>query len=237
MQKFFLLFLSITLSIFNCKYPAEQKLSPVAKLIMAQMEQDALNAYLQDTTRFAWGSFKDNNNGTVTFTGDGNYTGQTITFLKCSQGQTYNSTTNGCDGTATTHRFCSTDTNDCSNNDASKVLGEAFLNGATSEAYTSCNSVGTFAEKTGWRVPTKAELKVIILCGDKNMPADNSLCSSYTAPTVNTTLFPSTVAGYYWTSSSNTDNNHSSWHIYFGYGFPGYASKLNPYYVRCVTTN
>lgn len=154
MQKLFLILLLTNVFLFNCKYPTTEKLTPVIKLLMASAAEEQQRAEASDYTKFTWGSFKDNDNGTVAFTGTN---GTVITFLKCSQGQTYNSSTKSCDGTAGTYQFCSADTNDCSGNDATKVLGDSFLNGATSTAYNTCNGVGTFADKTGWRVPTKSD--------------------------------------------------------------------------------
>ncbi|MEM7183013.1 MAG: hypothetical protein AAF518_19030 [Spirochaetota bacterium] len=68
---------------------------------------------------------------------------------------------------ARTYQWCSVDSDDCYGGITTNELGEGgFLNGATSEAYTSCNNLNTsplggFAGKTNWRVPTRYELATL----------------------------------------------------------------------------
>jgi hypothetical protein len=216
----------------------------------------ATNSYGSTTTTisikigdycYTWGCFTDNMDGTIAFEGAFTYAGKNLTWMKCSQGQTWNSVSNTCFGTALTYRFCSSDTNDCNNGDASKLLGSGFLNGATSTAYNTCDDLnigaGTFG-KTDWRVPTKDELKALIHCTNKTMPAEGSSggcgSSNYTSPAINN-LFPQTVASAYW--SSSVYNISYAWLVAFSNGSTlyevgdyttWYHNKANNYYVRCV---
>lgn len=182
-----------------------------------------------------WGTFTDCNNGTVklavnagTFGGQ-TYAAQTLTWMKCTYGNTYDSGGNTCTGTATTGTFCSTQTNAC--NDGTTLNGSG-----TSGAYTACNSLNATAVygKTNWRVPTKNELKLLVKCtSDTEMVNDASACSSYTSPTTHTSLFPNTGAIYYWSSTTSTLT--TAWTINFDTSDVIASVKNYSGHLRCVS--
>jgi hypothetical protein len=188
----------------------------------ANVTNVAINCFTATSETYTWGTFTDNFNGTVKFVGSGSYSGQTLTFMKCSQGQSWNSGTNSCDGTAGGFQFCPTDTSACDN-------GTTLTSGSL---YNTCNNL-VFAGKTDWRVPSKNELKTLIHCTNKTMPADYNSCSSYTSPTVNN-LFSNTVALAYW--SSSVYNTLYAWLVYFGNGYTPDGYKDLSFSVRCVLT-
>lgn len=216
---------------------------------------------------YSWGTFIDKMNGTVLFKGDGtftgpdgeNYAGQTLLFMKCSQGQVWNEAANDCSGTGTSplygagaYQFCSVGsmtpsiagTTDCSGGVLSNSLGVGgFLNGQTSQAWTTCDGLNTsgFAGKSTWRVPTKAELKTLVECTDKIMPADFSACVG-SSPSISN-LFPNTdgTLNPYWSSTSYDTGNptYGIFALYVDFSGASLESVSNyylttPYYVRCV---
>lgn len=188
---------------------------------------------------YSWGCFKDNMNGTIAFEGTagtfgGNtYTAQNLTFMKCSQGQTWNNGTNSCDGSAGTYQYCSVSDNRC-NSDGTGNPAWTLNGTGSSSAYTTCNSIGTFAGKTGWRVPTKDELKILIHCSNKTMPNDGYSCSSYTSPTINN-LFPNTIAYVYWSSTTYSTSSNYAQYVNFNTGYTNGSSKGSILYIRCVS--
>ncbi|MCP5495760.1 MAG: putative Ig domain-containing protein [Leptospiraceae bacterium] len=194
---------------------------------------------------YAWGCFQDLGNGTVSFTGAGmgsdgvDYSGTTLTWMKCNQGQTWNSGTNGCDGSAVTYQFCSTLDNNCNGGATGNELGVGgIIGGSTSSAYDSCNNIGTFAGKTNWRIPTRNELKTLIHCNDKTMPANQTNCGAgnYLSPVINK-LFLNEVVSAYLSSTTFSSNSSYAWNINFDGGGIFYDVKTvnSYYYVRCVT--
>ncbi|MCB1180082.1 MAG: DUF1566 domain-containing protein [Leptospiraceae bacterium] len=189
---------------------------------------------------YNWGTFYDQMNGTIYFTGSDSYTeyaGKSVIFMKCSQGQVWNSSQNDCTGTGSsadnygatnTFQFCDASNNSCDT---------GTLNGTgNSSVYDSCNSIGTFAGRTGWRAPTIDELETLINCVDtSSFPNIGANCPSYTSPTINTTLFPNTVSGgTYWTSSSRS-GIYAYW-VLFRTGRPDFNHKTDQFYLRCATS-
>ncbi|MBK6607748.1 MAG: chitobiase/beta-hexosaminidase C-terminal domain-containing protein [Leptospiraceae bacterium] len=186
---------------------------------------------------YSWGTFTDNFNGTVSFVGAESYSGQNLTWMKCSQGQTWNSGTNICEGTAGIYQFCTTADNNCNGGVTTNELGVGgFLGGSTSAAYNQCNSIGTYAGKTGWRVPKKDELKTLIHCTDKTMPVVFYPCQigNYMAPAINN-LFPNTIASYYLSSTTYMIGITYAWYVSFLDGEVSGSSKIGSYNMRCVS--
>ncbi|MCX8517073.1 MAG: DUF1566 domain-containing protein, partial [Rhodoferax sp.] len=76
---------------------------------------------------------------------------------------------------------------------------------------------------TDWRLPTVKELQTLVNYG----VADPS-------PTIDTTLFPNTQGGYYWSSSRNVDINSHAWGVDFVHGLVGYSNRDFEDHVRLV---
>jgi hypothetical protein len=198
---------------------------------------------------YSWGTLTDNFNGTIRFDGvagtfGGNvYIAQTLTWMKCNQGQVWNSVKNDCTGTgnpgnnygAVSWQFCTTHDNNCNGGVTTNELGVGgFLGGSTSSAFNQCNSIGTYAGKTGWRVPKKDELKTLIHCTDKTMPVDGSSCQigNYISPAISN-LFPYGMGN--WSSTTYASNTIYAWLVDFNDGgvFANSKSVSDP--VLCVS--
>lgn len=91
------------------------------------------------------------------------------------------------------------------------------------DSANTANASGGYAGKTGWRLPNIKELASIT----------ELKCSGLA---INTTIFPSTLANNYWSSSIDTENANNSLVIYFGDGGdlskPRYEKESS--YVRLV---
>ncbi|MCP4297098.1 MAG: DUF1566 domain-containing protein [Proteobacteria bacterium] len=109
--------------------------------------------------------------------------------------------------------------NDCSGGSATTVNWTDAL----SYCETQIGGSGTFAGYSDWRLPNRNELESI---GDD---------TKGTAQTINTSFFPYTISGKYWTSTSRADAPAHAWYVRFSDGsinVEDKASKFN--YVRCV---
>jgi len=98
-------------------------------------------------------------------------------------------------------------------------------NGATAtwiNALSYCEGL-TFAGYTDWRLPNAYELFSIVL-----------LDPTHGGPYINTTAFPNTVSGYYWSSTTGVHSTDGALLVYFDYGPVVYGNRANSYYVRCV---
>ena len=90
-----------------------------------------------------------------------------------------------------------------------------------STAVSDCNSL-TLAGKT-WRLPNINELKSIV-------------DTTKTAPAIDTTIFPSTVASdSYWSSTTFASNTSSAWVVVSSDGQITNGNKTSNFYVRCVS--
>lgn len=147
--------------------------------------------------------------------------------VKCSHGQTYDSTSNNCTGTAVRAKFCNVNDNSCNGG-----TNEGPLNG-TSEAYTACNGL-SLSGKT-WRVPTKNELKLLLNCTTvTEMPNDGSTCTAVTAPAV-TSIFPNTQSSNYKSSTGNSGASGAAWDVTFNFWGVASIDKSLAGYIRCVS--
>lgn len=179
-----------------------------------------------------WGIFTDLNDGTVklavtagTF-GGVTYTTSTLYFAKCSYGQTYNPYKNSCSGSVIPVPFCNFADNSCNGESTNTPVRKGPL-------FNACNEV-ILAGKTGWRVPTRDELRLLIKCNDPTeLPSDGNYCMTHTKPTIRD-IFNS-ESEYYWSSSTYSHDSSAAWGIDFKYGYVVADRKTDTGYVRCVT--
>jgi hypothetical protein len=74
-----------------------------------------------------------------------------------------------------------------------------------------------------WRLPHVNELKTIV---------DTTKASG---ATIDTTAFPATAAGFYWSSTTYAPNTTLAWYVVFSLGNVFSNLKTTNYYVRCVS--
>lgn len=190
-----------------------------------------------NSVTYPWATFTDNRDGTISFQGRaGSFGGQsysesTLSYAKCSSGQTWISSSNSCSPEIpTTLLYCPTNDNAC--NDAVTFL----LNNGTSAAYSYCDGL-VLAEKSNWRVATKNELKLTVECSENpvDFPADNAGgCGVNKKYYLNTSIFQ--LGGNlcsFW--SATAANFNSSWFIDFCSGETSASGKGIARHVRCVT--
>lgn len=79
----------------------------------------------------------------------------------------------------------------------------------------------TYAGYSDWRLPTPQELLTIV----NNSKSD---------PAIDTTYFPNTPSGNFWSSYTSVNGTNDAWYVYFDLGNVSDRSKTNNYYVRCV---
>ena len=87
-------------------------------------------------------------------------------------------------------------------------------------AVSYCNSL-SYAGYSDWRLPTPQELLTIV---------DNSRYN----PATDTTYFPNTPSGYFWSSSTYVYSTDYAWYVGFNGGNVSNPNKTHYYYVRCV---
>jgi hypothetical protein len=90
------------------------------------------------------------------------------------------------------------------------------------QALAECEGLN-LAGHTDWRLPNFKELTSLVDYSSYN-------------PAINITYFPDTVSSSYWSSTSETGHNDSSWcvHFYGGNGYYGTSNKVITNYVRAV---
>lgn len=101
------------------------------------------------------------------------------------------------------------------------IWQRSFSTGKTwQEAVDICDTLD-FAGQTDWRLPTRKELVTLL----DYMQA---------SPATDTTVFPETPAGNFWSSSTYPDETTYAMRTDFNYGITSYHPKTNPYNSRCV---
>ncbi len=121
-----------------------------------------------------------------------------LEWKKCSQGQSFRKTQNDCQGTirgsdytpddpylygAIAYNYCNVPGNTCNTLSIPQTLTTSTTQNVYSEAYNTCETEA-FDGKSGWRVPTRAELKKLTAGGKTSMVP----------------FFPNTATAFYWTS-------------------------------------
>jgi len=89
-------------------------------------------------------------------------------------------------------------------------------------AKTYCANLGTTLGGTGWRLPTVRELLTLIDWA-QGMP-----------PVIDTTAFPGTPAGYFWSSTPQAGSSTNVWDVNFQFGNPTVQATTNSLNVLCV---
>ncbi len=89
-------------------------------------------------------------------------------------------------------------------------------------ALSTCEA-DTTAGHSDWRLPNRIELLSIVSLATVN-------------PAIDTTFFPNTQSGFYWSSSTYQYPGFEviAWGVDFNDGYSGADDKSNGYYVRCV---
>ncbi|WP_167883662.1 DUF1566 domain-containing protein [Leptospira ognonensis] len=198
-----------------------------------------------------WGTFVDNNDGTVKLMGNAGtfggqvYTAETLTWMKCIHGQVWNSGTNDCTGTGSGPTYGAITTPYCSIADEScNDVGTKLLNGTgTSGAWSACESLNTANAgagtngKTNWRVPTKNEFKLLIACTNTTVISnDLGTCPGGSPNPAINSFFPNTISSTYWSALTYVGNTNLAWYVQFTTGAQvSYNTKSNGLYVRCVS--
>ncbi|MBK9502716.1 MAG: Ig-like domain-containing protein [Leptospiraceae bacterium] len=185
---------------------------------------------------YPWGTFSDMGNGTIRFVGVAGvfggqtYAGDTLYFAKCSMNQNWDSVNNTCTGSVGQARYCSATNNSCND------LTTMQLNGTgTSQAWDYCNSLNLAGRL--WRVPTKNELKLTILCSNPTILSSDNGSSCASSPAINTTLFPNTATANcrYWTATASSTTD--AWFINYCTGVAISNNNKDAFnYIRCVST-
>jgi len=100
--------------------------------------------------------------------------------------------------------------------------GGSATNPNWTTALSTCEA-DTTASHTDWRLPNRNELLSIVSLATVN-------------PAIDTTFFPNTQSGLYWSSSTYQEpgGESSAWGVSFYNGFVDAYDKGNGFYVRCV---
>ena len=160
-----------------------------SELLVSKQKRDCNNYHLDSNYEF-----KDNNDGTVIYIQSNNPPANCeklkLIWKKCSQGQTYSN--GACIGSPFQYI-------NCENNDIAKcsLLGKL----TSGPSFETCNSM----KDRNWRIPNVKELYSLVYCSSGISQSFSYIfCSNGSVkPTINSTLFPNTYLGSYWTSEIN----------------------------------
>jgi Protein of unknown function (DUF1566) len=103
-----------------------------------------------------------------------------------------------------------------------QTVPSATYTWAGAKTYCGSTAVSTSLGGMGWRLPTRKELQTIVDY------------SQATAPTIDSTAFPSTPANWFWSSSPLAVSSSNAWGVYFGNGSTYNLDVSNTGSVRCV---
>ena len=169
-----------------------------------------------------------------------------LAWMRCTQGQRWNPSASDCTGAGTAVdrfgavdvQFCSDYGNACNGGTPGGLLTTPTggLTSSLLEACASLNAAGGTYGIGAWRVPTVAELKGLVSCSGgpaAPLPDFTACAAGSRSPTIDTALFPDTVASSY-LSATPFDSNYV-YGIFFGNGFTNNEPKVYAsYQVRCV---
>ncbi len=216
------IFLILAVTLVNCG----EEITRQNKFGLTEEDQKSIiMGFVMNTT------YSNTGNGTVLDSSLG------VEWKKCTQGQTFRSAGNDCQGTvsatyipvnaqtygAELKTYCNVNGHDCNSLSLPPTL-KSPINNVTSEAYSSCADDRT-AGQSDWRVPTYLELKKLAASGQNML----------------TTFFPNTVDEYYWSSWSDENDvtGKTAKAISFSgtnFGNEKSFNKDTRFYVRCVRT-
>ncbi|PJZ51296.1 DUF1566 domain-containing protein [Leptospira adleri] len=175
--------------------------------------------------------------GTPLVRGDVIFFPQTgLTWMRCTLGQTFDSSTNTCSTISLAPIYCSSLDNQCNGN----LLGGVLSSGP---AFDACAGFSSSNISAKWRVPTHLELKSTVSCSNgtdlKNSNDTQTCGTGSNVPTIRTEWFPGVPTNdpiEFWSSSSDPSNASFAWKVNFSTGATNRtAGKNSSGYLRCVT--
>jgi hypothetical protein len=91
--------------------------------------------------------------------------------------------------------------------------------------WTAAHGACTSSRRAGfsdWRLPTRIELTSLVDHGKATQPA------------IETSAFPSTNTGPFWSDSLWAPSTNNGWYVGYGHGYTNFAGISIKYYARCV---
>lgn len=139
-----------------------------------------------------------------------------LEWMRCSLGQTWNSATQRCTGTASPYAF-----------------DEAL------DAAIQLNNAGGYGGYSDWRVPRIEELRTLVYCSSGQptyFKNNNLIClGNYSRPTIVEAAFPDTPRSSFWSGSPVASHSNGAWYVGFGDGHAdSYSRSGNGGRVRLV---
>ncbi|AOP35028.1 hypothetical protein A0128_14940 [Leptospira tipperaryensis] len=159
-----------------------------------------------------------------------------LSWMRCTLGQTFDSSTNTCTTISVAPIYCSTLDNQCNGN----LLGGVLSSGP---AFDACAGFSSSNITAVWRVPTHLELKSLVSCSngtDLKNSTDTQTCgASFDVPTIRKDWFPgipTSAPVEFWSSTSDPSNATFAWKVNFSSGATNLtAGKNSSGYLRCVS--
>jgi hypothetical protein len=101
-----------------------------------------------------------------------------------------------------------------------QVVSTTSLTWSAAQQYCATLTLGGHAD---WRLPTKIELVSIV---DFGIAAPG--------PTLDTTAFPLTLVGYYWSATPDATSPTNMWSVNFYNAYTSVSATSNALHTRCV---
>jgi hypothetical protein len=95
------------------------------------------------------------------------------------------------------------------------------------------NTGAGFAGHTDWRIPNMNELQSVANYHNYN-PAVDPVFNTHCASGCTVLTCSCTQSGYYWSSTTDQDNQDNAWYMLFPNGYASYNYKSTTNYVRAV---
>ncbi|MBM9502582.1 DUF1566 domain-containing protein [Leptospira sp. 201903071] len=160
-----------------------------------------------------------------------------LTWMRCTLGQTFDSSLNACSTISVAPIYCSTLDNQCNGGSSGGVL-------SSGPAFDACAGFSASSVTGLWRVPTHSELKSIVSCSngtDLKNSSDTQTCGNgFEVPTIRKDWFPGIPVNSpieFWSSTSDPSNASFAWKVNFSTGATNLtAGKNSSGYLRCVSS-